>query len=57
MAPQEAFHLVSENVGIAMLTEQSARSCEAEGVAIRPFAHESLWFETCVVSERTTLRG
>lgn len=49
MVAHEAIHLVSEQMGVALLTKASALRLHAEGVVFRPLADESLWFETCVV--------
>ena len=49
MVAHEAIQLVSERMGVAFLSKPSALRICAEGVAIRPLADESLWFETCVV--------
>jgi integrase len=46
---QQAFYLVSEHMGIAILTDPAALGFKANGVVIRPMAEESLWFETCLV--------
>jgi DNA-binding transcriptional LysR family regulator len=46
---QQAFYLVSEHMGIAILTDPTALGFSANGVVIRPMTEESLWFETCLV--------
>ena len=48
MTPQEAVHLVSENVGVAILTKPTALGFHAEGVVVKPLSDTSLWFETCL---------
>ncbi len=49
ITPQQAFHLVSERVGVAILPKPSATGFRTEGVVIRPLSHSSLCFETCVI--------
>jgi DNA-binding transcriptional LysR family regulator len=44
---QQAVHLVSEHVGVAILTEPTALG--AEGVVVKPLTDTSLCFETCVI--------
>src|SRR5579863_5968322 len=46
---QEAIHLVSEHVGVAILTKPPALGFRAEGVVVRPFSDASLCFQTYVV--------
>jgi len=46
---QQAAHLVSENVGVAILTQTTALGLKAEGVVVRPISNTSLRFETCVI--------
>lgn len=46
---QQAVHLVSEHVGVAILTQTTALSLNAEGVVVRPLSDSSLRFETCVI--------
>ena len=43
------FDLVSEHVGVAILTKPTARSLHADGVVVRPLSDTSLWFETSVI--------
>jgi DNA-binding transcriptional LysR family regulator len=45
---QQAIHLVSENVGVAVLTNP-AIVAGTEGVEIKPLSDTSLCFQTCVV--------
>ncbi len=47
--PQQAIHLVSEHVGVAILTKPSGRDLEGEGVVIRPLSDRPLCFRTCLV--------
>ena len=49
ITPQEAIHLVSEHVGMAILTKPTALGCRAEGVVVKPLSDESLCFRTCVI--------
>ena len=49
---QEAIHLVSEHVGVAILTKPTALGCRAEGVAVKPLSDESLYFKTCVIMRK-----
>lgn len=46
---QEAVHLVSEHVGVAILTEPTALGFRAEGVVVKPLSDASLYFQTCVI--------
>jgi DNA-binding transcriptional LysR family regulator len=46
---QQAVHLVSEHVGVAILTKTMALGLNAEGVVVRPLSDTSLRFETCVI--------
>jgi DNA-binding transcriptional LysR family regulator len=46
---QEALHLVSERVGVAILTKPTALEFCPEGVVVKPLSDESLCFQTCVI--------
>ena len=46
---QQAIHLVSERVGVAILTAPMCVPSGAEGVVIRPFSDASLCFESSLV--------
>jgi len=46
---QQAVHLVSEQVGVAILTKPTALGFRAEGVVVKPLSDSSLRFETCVI--------
>ena len=48
IAPQEAIHLVSEHVGVAVLTKPTAFGFRAEGAVVKPLSDASLCFQTCV---------
>jgi DNA-binding transcriptional LysR family regulator len=49
ITPQEAIHLVSEHVGVAILTKPAALGFPAEGVVVKPLSDASLCFQTCVI--------
>ncbi len=49
MAPQQAVDLVSDHVGIAILTQATAVGFHADGVIVKPLSDASLCFETCVI--------
>jgi DNA-binding transcriptional LysR family regulator len=49
IAPQEAVDLVSDHMGVAILTQPTARGCHADGVVVKPVSDTSLCFETCVI--------
>jgi DNA-binding transcriptional LysR family regulator len=46
---QQAVHLVSEHVGVAILTQPAAVSVSAQGVVVKPLSDASLCFETFVI--------
>ena len=46
---QQAVHLVSEHVGVAILTKPTALGFRAEGVVVKPLSDTSLCFQTCVI--------
>ena len=46
---EQAAHLVSEHVGVAILTKPTALGFRAEGVLVKPLSDASLCFETCVI--------
>ena len=52
ITPQEAIHLVSEHVGVAILTKPTALGCRAEGVVVKLLSDESLSFQTCVIMRK-----
>ncbi len=49
LTAQQAFHLVSEHVCVAILTQPMTLGSRAEGVVVKPFSDTSLCFQTCVV--------
>jgi DNA-binding transcriptional LysR family regulator len=46
---QEAVHLVSEHVGVAILTKPWAPGFRVEGVVVKPLSDASLCFQTCLI--------
>jgi DNA-binding transcriptional LysR family regulator len=46
---QQAVHLVSEHVGVAILTKPTALGVRVEGVVAKPLSDNSLCFPTCVI--------
>ncbi len=46
---QQAVHLVSEHVGVAILTKPTALGLCAESVVVKPLSDPSLCFQTCVI--------
>jgi len=49
IAPQQAVDLVSEHVGVAILTQPTAPSFHPDGVVVKPLSDSSLCFKTCVI--------
>src|SRR6202046_4644592 len=49
IAPQEAVDLVSDHLGVAILTQPTARGFHVDGVIVKPLSDTSLCFETCVI--------
>jgi DNA-binding transcriptional LysR family regulator len=49
LTAQEAIHLVSQHVGVAIVTKPASVGPSVEGVVIRPLSDPSLSFETCLV--------
>ena len=49
IAPQQAVDLVSEHLGVAILTQPSATAFHADGVVLKPLSDASLCFATCVI--------
>jgi len=49
---QQAFHLVSEGAGVAILPKPSTLGLRADGVVVRPLSDPSLSFETCLIMRR-----
>ncbi len=46
---QQAMHLVSEHVGVAILTKPTALGVRTESVVVKPLSDTSLCFHTCVI--------
>jgi DNA-binding transcriptional LysR family regulator len=46
---QQAVHLVSQQLGVAILTKPTALGFHAEGVVVKPLSDSSLCFQTCVI--------
>jgi DNA-binding transcriptional LysR family regulator len=46
---QQAVHLVSEHVGVAILAQPQAAGFSANGIVVKPISDISLCFETCVI--------
>jgi DNA-binding transcriptional LysR family regulator len=49
IAPQQAVDLVSEHLGVALLTQPSTTGFHADGVVVKPLSDASLCFNTCVI--------
>jgi DNA-binding transcriptional LysR family regulator len=49
LTTQEAIHLVSQHVGVAIVTKPASVGLNTEGVVIRPLVDPSLSFDTCLV--------
>ena len=49
IAPQQAVELVSEHLGVAILTQPSTTGFHADGVVVKPLSDASLCFNTCVI--------
>ncbi|MGD0910064.1 MAG: LysR substrate-binding domain-containing protein [Candidatus Acidiferrales bacterium] len=49
LTAQEAIHLVSQHVGVAIVTDPASAGPSVEGVVIRPLSDPSLSFETCLI--------
>ena len=49
LTTQEAIHLVSQHVGVAIVTKPASVGLSAEGVVIKPMSDASLSFETCLI--------
>ena len=49
---QQAFYLVSERAGVAILPKPTELGLRAEGVVVRPLCNPSLSFDTCLIMRR-----
>jgi DNA-binding transcriptional LysR family regulator len=50
---EQALQLVSEHVGVGLVTKPTAHALQAKGVVLKPFSDKSLLFEICVIMRRT----
>jgi DNA-binding transcriptional LysR family regulator len=46
---QQVFHLVSQQLGVGILTKSTALGFRVDGIVVKPLSDESLCFNTCVV--------
>jgi hypothetical protein len=44
--------LVSEQVGVGIISKPHPLAFRAKGVILKPFSEKSLWFETCVIMRK-----
>jgi hypothetical protein len=49
ITPEEAIYLVSEHLGVAILTKAFAVGLHPEGVVVKSLSEPSLRFEACVI--------
>jgi DNA-binding transcriptional LysR family regulator len=49
LTAQQAVHLVSEHLGVAILTKSMAVGLSSGGIVIKPLSETSLCFKTCVI--------
>lgn len=49
---EQAVQLVSEQVGVGIVTKPNSLSFQTKGVVLKPFSDTSLWFETCVIMRK-----
>ncbi len=49
LTAQQAVHLVSQHVGVAILSKSTVVGLSAEDVVVKPLSEPSLCFETCVI--------
>jgi DNA-binding transcriptional LysR family regulator len=49
---EQAIHLVSEQVGVGIVTKPNALDSRARNVVLKPFSDRSLWFETYVIMRK-----
>ncbi len=52
----DAFHVVTEQSGIAFVSKATALSTHIDGVVFKPLSDESLSFDTCLVTRAETSR-
>jgi DNA-binding transcriptional LysR family regulator len=46
---QQAVHLVSEHLGVAIVTKHTALGFHSDRVVVKPLSDKSLWFESCLI--------
>jgi DNA-binding transcriptional LysR family regulator len=49
---EQAVQLVSERVGVGIVTQPSTLALRTKGVVLKPFSNKSLWYETCVIMRK-----
>ena len=49
---EQAIHLVSEQVGVGIVTKPNALDSRTKDVVLKPFSDKSLWFETYVIMRK-----
>jgi DNA-binding transcriptional LysR family regulator len=49
---EQAIHLVSEQVGVGIVTKPNAFDSRPKNVVLKPFSEKSLRFETCVIMRK-----
>ena len=49
---EQAVQLVSEQVGVGIMSKPHPLAFRAKGVVLKPFSEKSLWFETYVVMRK-----
>jgi len=49
---EQAVQLVSEQVGVGIISKLHPLAFRAKGVILKPFSEKSPWFETCVVMRK-----
>jgi DNA-binding transcriptional LysR family regulator len=49
---EQAVHLVSEQVGVGIISKPHPLAFRAKGVVLKPFSEKSLWFDTYVVMRK-----
>jgi DNA-binding transcriptional LysR family regulator len=49
---EQALQLVSEEVGVGIISKPHPLAFRAKGVVLKPFSEKSLWFETSVVMRK-----
>jgi DNA-binding transcriptional LysR family regulator len=49
---EQAVQLVSEQVGVGIISKPHPLAFRAKGVILKPFSEQSLWFQTCVIMRK-----